>query len=136
MERPNESGQDSRKILAANELKLEAKYSEIFSAREAQFAGSKNPRQIRALSALLLGQCSREQLDHVVGCTNSPDLVIRFRKRGLDDDLLCKFVNTKDRYGRPVEYEIYCLTERGRLAVLRWAASAKVNGLDGGVSHG
>lgn len=116
---------------------LRDKFNSILAKRETEFsncgnfAGSKNPRQVRALSALLRGPCSRAELARMAGCANAPDLIMQLRRRGLGDDLQCKFVKAIDRDNKPVEYGVYSLTERGRAAVLQWATAAKVEILRG-----
>lgn len=67
-----------------------------------------NPRQRRALSALLPRPLTRKQLDEVVGCNNSPDLVMKLREFGLQ--IPCTRQPVVDRDGKMTWYGIYSLT--------------------------
>lgn len=67
------------------------------------------PRRRRALAALLEGSLTREQLDRVVGCSNSPALVSELRgKLGLS--VVCTMEKVIDRDGQKIERGRYCLT--------------------------
>jgi hypothetical protein len=65
-----------------------------------------NPRERRMLLALLHRNLSREALDRAVGCSNTPDLVMRLRRRH-NLDLLCSRESGIDRDGNPVKFGIY-----------------------------
>ncbi|ASM78686.1 hypothetical protein VITFI_CDS2909 [Vitreoscilla filiformis] len=69
----------------------------------------RSPRQRRALSALLDGPKTREQLDRIAGASNSPD-VIRSIRRRLGMTLPCELERIRDRDGRSVERGVYSLT--------------------------
>lgn len=57
-----------------------------------------NPREVRLLRALALHSgLMREQLDRAVGASNTPDLVLRLRRRGWD--LPCVMVKLIDQDG-------------------------------------
>lgn len=58
---------------------------------------SSNPREKRALTALLNGPIMRENLDIVVGCSNGPDLITRLRGKGLK--VPCERVERFDKDG-------------------------------------
>ncbi len=69
-----------------------------------------SPRQSRALSALLTGPKTREQIDRIAGASNSPDVIGRLRKRfGLT--LPCELERIRDQDGRSVERGVYSLTD-------------------------
>lgn len=89
-----------------------------------KFSGTRNPRQLRALVALLRGPVNREAMDRIAGSSNSPDVVARLRKKGLGkvDCLPCERRCRVDRDGRTVEPGTYTLTEEGRRRVLDWLA--------------
>lgn len=85
------------------------------------FAGTRNPRHLRALYALLRRPLLREELDLVTGASNSPDLVAQLRRRGLR--IPCSRVQVLDIDGRPCWPGVYRLTRSDRWAVLRWLAT-------------
>ena len=68
-----------------------------------------SPRQCRALSALLAGPKTREQIDRIAGASNSPDVIGRLRKR-FGMTLPCELERIRDRDGRSVERGVYSLT--------------------------
>lgn len=70
----------------------------------------KSPREIRLLSALQISQKSREELDRIVGASNTPDLVLRLRRKGFA--IPCEKVPGIDRDGLPCHYGRYSLTEK------------------------
>jgi hypothetical protein len=67
----------------------------------------KSPRQIRALQELLNGPISREHLDRVTGCSNSPAVISALRDRGLE--IVCDTVEVIDRDGRKAHPGVYRL---------------------------
>ncbi|MBF6990933.1 hypothetical protein [Cupriavidus sp. IK-TO18] len=85
------------------------------------FAGTDNPRHLRALQALIDRSLSREEIDRIVGCSNGPDLIADLRGLGLGKrGLPCQLVTGRDRDGRPTRYGIYYLSDLGRRAVGDW----------------
>jgi len=86
----------------------------------ATFHGTDNPRQLRAIHALLRRPMPREQLDREAGASNGPSLVSDLRDLGLD--LPCDRVPCQDRDGREVRRGIYNLTQRDRIRIARWLA--------------
>lgn len=68
-----------------------------------------SPRQSRALSALLTGPKTREQIDRIAGASNSPDVIGRLRRR-FGMTLPCELERIRDRDGRSVERGVYSLT--------------------------
>lgn len=72
-----------------------------------------NPREVRLLMALLQRSLSREALDRVVGCSNSPDHVMKLRRQH-HLDLPCQRVAGSDRDGSPVRYGVYSATPKDR----------------------
>jgi hypothetical protein len=84
------------------------------------FRGDKsNLRQIRALGALMLGAVDRRDLDDIVGCRNSPDLVSNLRDAGLE--IPCPLRPQKDRDGRITLVGSYQLTPLDRMLIEQWA---------------
>ncbi len=70
----------------------------------------RSQRQRRVLLALLDSPKTREQLDRIAGSSNSPDVVLKMRRRfGLE--LPCMLEKVQDRDGRSVERGIYSLTD-------------------------
>lgn len=84
-----------------------------------KFAGTSNPRELRALYALL--QCKempRLELAKVTGSVNVPDLIMKLRGRGLE--IRCRQIDVLDRDGRPCRPGIYFLTDTDRRAIRQW----------------
>lgn len=75
-----------------------------------------NPREVRLLMALLQRSLSREALDRVVGCSNSPDHVMKLRRQH-NLDLPCPRVAGTDRDGKPVRYGLYSTTAKDRTKI-------------------
>lgn len=75
-----------------------------------------NPREVRLLMALLQRNLSREVLDRVVGCSNSPDHVMKLRRRH-NLELPCERVAGADRDGNPVRYGLYWTTATDRTVI-------------------
>lgn len=95
--------------------------SEPHSTPTIRFAGTDNPRHLRALNALLIRPVPRNSLDEVVGCANGPDLVADIRDLGLGrDGLKCTHISVIDRDGKKVRPGVYHLTDAGRRAVTAW----------------
>lgn len=70
------------------------------------------PREWRAYQALSRGPVWREDLDRAAGSTNSPDVVMRLRGKGLN--IWCERVKRLDRDGntcRPGRYHLIALPE-------------------------
>jgi hypothetical protein len=90
--------------------------TEDFTAKTGcKFAGTSNPRYIRALHGLLHRPLTREQLDRAAGASNGPELVAELRRRGLE--LPCTLTPVVDRDGRAVRRGIYFMTAVDRRKV-------------------
>lgn len=76
------------------------------------------PRQMRLFTALFHRPMMREELDRAVGCSNSPDIVMRMRAKGVG--IKCVEVKGLDRDGRACWFGRYELTEEGRATLIRW----------------
>lgn len=83
-----------------------------------KFTGTDNPRQLRALAVLLRRPVSREQLDHIAGCSNGPELVAELRRRGLD--VPCERIRFIDRDGYTCRPGVYSLTIADRRMIYAW----------------
>ena len=94
-----------------------------------QFAGTSNPRQLRAIHGLLQRPISRHDLDGLAGVTNAPELVAQLRRRGLE--LPCERINFVDRDGFICRPGVYFLTTADRRKVRQWQARRMQGG-----SHG
>lgn len=84
-----------------------------------RFAGTRNSRELRALSVLIDRPLMREELDHIAGASNAPDLIFRLRYRGLE--IPCERLESVDRDGKPCRPGRYSLSAQDRRAVLDWA---------------
>lgn len=78
---------------------------------------------------LLRRPVSREELDHITGCSNGPELVADLRRRGLGHEHLpCERIRFIDRDGFTCRPGVYSLTEQGRRMVYAWLAKRKQGG--------
>ena len=82
----------------------------------AQFTGTDNPRHLRVLTSLLHGSRTREEIDQIAGCSNSPQLISDLRTLGLE--LPCSRLRRIDRDGKKCAPGIYSLTDSDRQQVL------------------
>jgi hypothetical protein len=78
---------------------------------------SLTPRQTRTVQRLLRGAVMREELDHVAGASNSPDIVGQLRRKGLD--IPCEPVSKLDRDGRQCTPGRYSLAPESVQEALR-----------------
>lgn len=85
------------------------------------FAGTRNPRLLRAIRTLLRGPVMRERLDRIAGASNGPELVRVLRRKGLQ--IPCKRLPVKDRDGRDCRPGQYQLTDNDRRLILAWQAA-------------
>jgi hypothetical protein len=114
--------QPRKKLVSPTESDLfaAAKYPEE-TAKTVTFAGTENPRYLRALHALLTRPMPRKSVDSKAGCSNGPDLIAALRALGLGKrGLPCAMVPDTDRDGRAVRRGVYYLSEPGRRAVNAW----------------
>ena len=88
-----------------------------------KFSGSLNPRQLRALHALLRRSMPREHLDREAGCSNGPELVAELRCRGLE--LPCDRIPVFDRDGLEVKRGVYHLTPKDRRKIHHWFSTRR-----------
>jgi hypothetical protein len=93
----------------------------------AVFTGTSNPRQLRAIQALLRRPISRQELDSVAGCANGPDLVSDLRDMGLD--INCDRIKFIDRDGFTCRPGVYSLTASARRKVHQWLNKRKNGGM-------
>jgi len=91
-----------------------------------KFAGTDNPRHLRAIPALLTRSQPREHLDAVAGCSNSPELVAELRRRGLD--VPCDRVPDFDRDGKLIRRGVYHFTKSDRRKSYAWLRQRDAKG--------
>lgn len=82
------------------------------------FLGTDNPRELRALAALLKRPHLRKEIDSIAGCANTPDLISRIKKRGLD--IRCVRETVIDRDGKKCRSGIYYLTRAAIRQLKNW----------------
>lgn len=104
-------------MTAPAELRGDGGGREGKQANDTEFRLTDNPRELRALNALLRRPMPREHLDREAGCSNGPDLIDRLRRRGLV--VPCDKAPVIDRDGREVKRGIYHLTATDRRKVIR-----------------
>lgn len=90
----------------------------VTAASISKFTGTSNPRELRAIHALMTRPMPREHLDKAVGCSNGPDLVLRLRHKGLE--IPCEKITDVDRDGNPIRRGIYRFSTRDRREIGRW----------------
>lgn len=96
----------------------------------ARFAGTDNPRYLRALAALLRRPMPREALDHEAGCANGPALIAELRDLGLtQENLPCERIRFIDRDGKVCRPGVYSLTAKGRRMIYAWLTQRKQGGM-------
>ena len=85
-----------------------------------KFTGTDNPRQLRAIAALMRRPMPRESLDDAVGASNSPELVAELRRRGLE--VPCERIRFLDRDGCVCRPGVYSFTLKDRRLIWAWQA--------------
>lgn len=78
---------------------------------------SLTPRHRRLLLALLAGPVTREQADRIAGASNSPDEVLRLRRR-FALKVPCVRKGALDKDGRHVEVGIYSLADTDKATAI------------------
>ena len=91
-----------------------------------KFTGTDNPRQYRAIAALMRRARPRESLDSEVGCSNSPELVAELRRRGLD--IPCERIHFIDRDGKACRPGVYSFTASDRRKIHAWMGNRSKGG--------
>ena len=110
-------------IAPATTKKAEAGAAGQAASILSRFLGTSNPRHLRAVHALLAGPVLREELDRIVGTSNSPQAIARLRELGLDAP--CERLTVEDRDGKTCRPGRYFLTSRDRAKLQRWLASSQ-----------
>lgn len=92
------------------------------------FRGTTNPRHLRAIRDLMRVPVDRKDLDEVVGCRNSPELVAELRRRGLE--VPCYRTYMQDLDGKLTRVGTYYLTDIDRTLIQDWSkrSGVKVGG--------
>lgn len=87
------------------------------------FSGTKNPRYLRVIRALMRRPCKREEIDRIAGASNGPDLISNLGDCGLH--IICTLVQGIDRDGKRVRFGVYEFDEESRRAVKAWQSKSK-----------
>lgn len=103
------------------------------ASKKAVFIGTDNPRQLRAIQALLTRPTTREQLDQIAGCANGPDLISNIRDLfsdglGRDKHLHCERITFIDRDDKPCHPGVYSFAATGRRMVNAWLIKRDAKG--------
>jgi len=88
------------------------------STPTAHFSGTNNPRHLRVLHSLMTRPRRREEIDHIAGASNGPDLIAELRRRGQGRQLPPG--TGIDRDGNPVRFGVYALDDADRCAINAW----------------
>jgi len=91
-----------------------------------KFTGTDNPRQLRAIAAMMRRPISRHELDSVAGCANGPALVANLRGMGLT--INCDRIKFIDRDGCTCRPGVYSFTVCDRRKVHLWLNRRKNGG--------
>ena len=111
---------DPQTASQAHSIPLADNHIVVLPSARAEFAGTDNPRHLRAIAALRVRSQTREAIDRVAGCSNGPDLIAELRRRDLD--VPCTRIPCYDRDGREVQRGVYHLTNADRRKLARRAA--------------
>lgn len=85
---------------------------------QSKFSGTDNPRHLRVIHSALVRSRKREEIDHIAGASNGPELIAELRRRGLE--FPCDRVPAIDRDGYPIRYGVYHLTDTDRRKITAW----------------
>ena len=102
--------------------------TEITPAINHKFAGTDNPRHLRAIAALLRYPVMRKDLDNVAGCINGPQLISELRDLGLK--IPCKRISHIDRDGKCNYPGQYYFTESDKHKLNIWNGSRQNGSID------
>ena len=83
-----------------------------------KFTGTDNPRHLRVIHSLMIRPRKREEIDHIAGASNGPELIAELRRRGLRAP--CHRAPGIDRDGYPIKFGIYEFDADDRRAVDAW----------------
>ena len=84
-----------------------------------KFAGTRNPRELRAIDALTNAPAvSRHDLDNIIGAANGPEVISRLRAKGLC--IPCTLIDFTDRDGNKCRPGEYRFNDDDRRAVSDW----------------
>ncbi len=86
----------------------------------AKFAGTENPRELRAIAELMRRAMPREHIDRAAGCSNGPELIANLRRKGIE--VPCDLVLVLDRDGFEVKRGVYHFSHADRRKVQQWLA--------------
>lgn len=89
-----------------------------------KFKGTDNPRKLRVIHALMARPRCREDIDHIAGCSNGPDLIAALRGLGLK--VPCERIRFLDRDGYECRPGVYSLTSKDRRLIWAWQATRKL----------
>ncbi|MEI7455799.1 MAG: hypothetical protein WCK93_03665 [Nitrosomonadales bacterium] len=84
----------------------------------ANFAGTDNPRHLRAIHALMQRARFKNDLQTITGASNTPELVAELRRRGLDTP--CERVPVLDRDGLVTRPGVYSFNDTDRRKIRNW----------------
>lgn len=82
------------------------------------------PRARRILLALLVRDCTREEIDRTAGASNGPDEILKLRQH-FALSIPCQRKGSKDMDGHAVQVGIYRLTDADRTTARRVLAIAE-----------
>jgi hypothetical protein len=83
-----------------------------------KFAGTDNPRHLRAIHSLMQRARFKNNLQSITGASNTPELVAELRRRGLT--IPCGRVPVLDRDGLVTRPGIYSFNDTDRRKIATW----------------
>lgn len=88
------------------------------STAHIRFSGTANPRHLRVINSLMIRPRKREEVDHIAGASNGPELMAELRRRGLRAK--CRRTPGIDRDGYPIKFGVYEFDDDDRRAIKTW----------------
>lgn len=98
-----------------------------------KFAGTANPRHLRAIQALLVRPQTRQQIDEAAGAANGPDLISNLRdlfpaSTDRNEYIACDRIKFIDRDGKPCRPGVYSLMGKARRLIIQWISKRNSEG--------
>lgn len=87
------------------------------------FTGTDNPRHLRVIHSVLIRPRKREDIDHIAGASNGPELIAELRRRGLN--IPCRRTPGIDRDGYAIKYGVYEFDAADRRKLASWLRNRK-----------
>lgn len=114
---------DKAQLPLIAELSLGADTQDSTAHAACNFTGTDNPRHLRVIHSLSISPRKREEIDHIAGSSNGPELIAQLRRLGLS--IPCQRVPGIDRDGYAVKFGVYEFDDDDRRTVNAWLYKRK-----------